>query len=88
MKYIKKYEHFSEKSGINTKDDIVVGGYVICIDDNLYGGDIELVIGEKYRVMELYGIHIKVKDKHDNVETFLKGRFISELEYNANKYNL
>jgi len=86
MKYLKKYES-SKKSTPNFKE----GDYVICID-NEYSC---LTQGMRYLVKKIF----KNKDIHyvcklngksigENLGTFSCGRFISEIEYNTQKYNL
>ena len=86
MKYVKKYENL-KKGPSNFKE----GDYVICIDNE----DSILTEGMKYLVKKIfknvngyYVCKINGKSIGENLGTFLCDRFISQIEYNTNKFNL
>jgi len=83
MKYIKKFER-SEHDYTFKEGDIVV-----CIDNE---GNEDLIEGEKYEVISFYinandTKFIKITGK-SQVSGYFSNRFIPELEYDAQKYNI
>jgi hypothetical protein len=86
MKYLKKYEN--SKKDPNFKE----GEYVICIDND----DSILTKEMRYLVKKVFknknGYVCKVNSKlgriGESLGTFSCDRFISEIEYNTQKYNI
>lgn len=81
MKNIKSFEKFI---------DIEVGDIVIAIDTlpkNKNGYD--LIEGEKYKILSIEFGYCSVEDMKGNYKgNYLLARFLPELEYFTNKYNL
>jgi len=80
MKHLKTFE--------DNAYDVKVGDYVICIEEYSRPGDMQLKIGERYKVVAVDKISYRIVDKNDNYDVFHKMRFVSEIEYNTKKYNL
>ena len=85
MKYLKKYESSNEDIP-NFKE----GEYIICIDNRTS----ILTEGMRYLVEKIfknkYGYVCKINGKSlgEKLGTFSCDRFISEIEYNKQKYNI
>ena len=88
MKYVKKYENL-KKVTPNFKE----GDYVICIDseDSILTKDMIYLVKKILKNVNGYYV-CKVNSKlgkiGENLGTFLCDRFISEIEYNTNKFNI
>jgi len=85
MKYIKIFENCNDKPNFDVGDTVLVNGHK---------ANIFLSTNKKYIIEKIY-IHdngtwycnIKGINKNEPID-FCCSRFISEVEYNANKYNL
>jgi len=88
MKYVKKYENL-KKGTPNFKE----GDYAICIDseDSILTNDMRYLVKKIFKNENGYYV-CKVNSKlgkiGENLGTFLCDRFISEIEYNTNKFNI
>jgi hypothetical protein len=93
MKYLKVFKVYEKLNGALRKipPNFKVGDWVICIEPNFSTvANDRIKVGEKYYITEIDddfdGVwRCKVKGKEQKYYCF---RFISELEYNANKYNI
>ena len=86
MKYLKKYEQ-SKNYTPNFKE----GDYVICIDneDSILTKDMIYLVKKIFKNENNYYVcKINGKSIGENLGTFSCNRFISEIEYNTNKFNI
>jgi hypothetical protein len=75
---------------MKNNSDIKVGDYVICVEENLMTGGMQLKNGERYKVIEIDKLCYVVEDNNYECEIFLKSRFVSEIEYDTKNiiYNM
>lgn len=82
MKHLRIYEDFRDIK----VDDVVVALYTLPKNKNGY----ELKAGNKYKILQIdNGSYAEVEELDGTYQGFYNiVRFLPELEYNANKYNL